>query len=291
MKNYLALLILKIVAYFPIGASRGLGKLFGRFLYSLNSRSARTCKKNLTLCYPELNAQEINRLCFDRMQHLGQSLFETPKIWRKGSIWVESKVKKVYGLDIFESLFEQKKGLIIIIPHLGNWEILGLWISKRAPMTSIYEPPKIKSLNDWVKRGRENAGASLVPADITGVSNVLKALTKGQVTGILPDQFPPDISGQTSTFFNVKTRTMTLIHKLIGRVDCNALIASAIRVTDGWEIYFQRVDDDIKSTDISTSLSALNRSIEDMVKLNPSQYQWEYKRFKDLKDNGKKFYD
>ena len=225
------------------------------------------------------------------MQHLGQSLFETPKIWRKGSIWIESKVKKVYGLDIFESLFEQKKGLIIIIPHLGNWEILGLWISKRVPMTSIYEPPKIKSLNDWVKRGRENAGASLVPADIRGVSNVLKALTKGEVTGILPDQFPPEISGQTSTFFNVRTRTMTLIHKLIGRVDCNTLIASAIRVADGWEIHFQRVDDDINSTDISTSLSALNRSIEDMVKLNPSQYQWEYKRFKDLKDNGKKFYD
>ena len=241
MKNYLALLILTIIAYFPIGASRGLGKLFGRFLYSFNSQSVQTCKKNLTLCYPELNVQEINRLCFDRMQHLGQSLFETPKIWRKGSIWIESKVKKVYGLDIFESLFEQKKGLIIIIPHLGNWEILGLWISKRVPMTSIYEPPKIKSLNDWVKRGRENAGASLVPADIRGVSNVLKALTKGEVTGILPDQFPPDISGQTSTFFNVKTRTMTLIHKLIGRVDCNTLIASAIRVTDGWEIYFQRV--------------------------------------------------
>ena len=291
MKNYLALLILKIIAYFPIGASRGLGKLFGRFLYSFNSQSAQTCKKNLTLCYPGLNAQEINRLCFDRMQHLGQSLFETPKIWRKGSIWIESKVKKVYGLDIFESLFEQKKGLIIIIPHLGNWEILGLWISKRAPMTSIYEPPKIKSLNDWVKRGRENAGASLVPADIRGVSNVLKALTKGEVTGILPDQFPPEISGQTSIFFNVRTRTMTLIHKLIGRVDCNTLIASAIRVADGWEIHFQRVDDDINSTDISTSLSALNRSIEDMVKLNPSQYQWEYKRFKDLKDNGKKFYD
>ena len=291
MKNYLALLILKIIAYFPIGASRGLGKLLGRSLYSLNSRSAQTCKKNLTLCYPELNAQEINRLCFDRMQHLGLSLFETPKIWRKGSIWVESKVKKVYGLDIFESLFEQKKGLIIIIPHLGNWEILGLWISKRVPMTSIYEPPKIKSLNDWVKRGRENAGANLVPADIKGVSNVLKALTKGEATGILPDQFPPEISGQTSTFFNVRTRTMTLIHKLIGRVNCNTLIASAIRVRDGWEIYFQRVDDEINSTDISTSLTALNRSIEDIVKLNPSQYQWEYKRFKDLKDNGKKFYD
>ena len=291
MKNYLALLILKIIAYFPIGASRGLGKLFGRFLYSFNSQSVQTCKKNLTLCYPELNAQEINRLCFDRMQHLGQSLFETPKIWRKGSIWIESKVKKVYGLDIFESLFEQKKGLIIIIPHLGNWEILGLWISKRVPMTSIYEPPKIKSLNDWVKRGRENAGASLVPADIRGVSNVLKALTKGEVTGILPDQFPPEISGQASTFFNVRTRTMTLIHKLIGRVDCNTLIASAIRVVDGWEIHFQRVDNDINSTDILASLNALNRSIEDMVKLNPSQYQWEYKRFKDLKDNGEKFYD
>ena len=291
MKNYLALLILKIIAYFPIGTSRGLGKFLGRFLYSSNSRSAQICKKNLTLCYPALNAKEIDRLCFDRMQHLGQSLFETPKIWRKGSMWIEPKIKTVHGLDIFESLFEQKKGLIIIIPHLGNWEILGLWISKRVPMTSIYEPPKIKSLNDWVKRGRENAGANLVPADISGVSNVLKALTKGEVTGILPDQFPPEISGHISTFFNVKTRTMTLIHKLIGRVNCNALIASAIRVAGGWEIYFQRVDDDINSTEISVSLNALNQSIQTMINLNPSQYQWEYKRFKDLKNNGKKFYD
>jgi KDO2-lipid IV(A) lauroyltransferase len=36
----------------------------------------------------------------------------------------------------------------------------------------------------------------------------------------------------------------------------------------------------INSADQQTSLDALNRGVESIVALAPSQYQWEYKRFK-----------
>ena len=158
-------------------------------------------------------------------------------------------------------------------------------------MTSIYEPPKIKSLNSWIKNNREKFGADLVPANSSGVKKVLKALKNGEVVGILPDQFPPKNSGEEALFFDIKTRTMTLIHNLINRTNCDVLTAAALRADDGWEVHFKIVEDDLFNSNKFVSLNALNNEVQEMIKLSPEQYQWEYKRFKDLRLNDVKFYE
>ena len=38
-----------------------------------------------------------------------------------------------------------------IVPHLSNWEVIGLWVSPRSKMTSLYEPPKIPEVGAWIK--------------------------------------------------------------------------------------------------------------------------------------------
>ena len=291
MKNYFASVLLRTIAYMPLNLSNFVAKALGSFLYRVNSKLVRVCRKNLSLCYPDLSHKEIEQLCALRAKYFIKTVFEIPKVWGQSETWIKSNIKKIHGLSSFESFMENKNGLIIIIPHIGNWELLGLWISAQTGMTSIYEPPKIKSLDSWIKKNREKFGADLVPANPSGVKKVLKALKKGEVVGILPDQFPPENSGEEALFFDIKTRTMTLIHNLINRTNCDVLTAAALRADDGWEVHFKIVRDGLFNSNKFVSLNALNNEVQEMIKLSPEQYQWEYKRFKDLKLNDVKFYE
>ena len=40
------------------------------------------------------------------------------------------------------------------------------------------------------------------------------------------------------------------------------------------------VDDSIYSSDLETSLAAVNRAVEDCIAIDPAQYLWSYRRFK-----------
>ena len=49
---------------------------------------------------------------------------------------------------------------------------------------------------------------------------------------------------------------------------------------------FKIVEDGLFNSNKFVSLNALNNELQEMIKLSPEQYQWEYKRFKDLRLNG-----
>ena len=201
-------------------------------------------------------------------------------MWRAGNAGVEEKILAIKGLELFETSLLEGLGTILVIPHQGNWEVLGLWASQQAAMTSLYDPPRMVELETWIKTSREQAGATLVPTNLRGVAALIKALQRGEITGILPDQQPPPNSGDFAPFLGIQTQTMTLIHKLLQRSGSRALMCTALRVRGGWEIHFLPVARQIYSEDQQTSLAALNQGVEAIIALAPEQYQWEYKRFR-----------
>ena len=280
MRNKLILCILKSISWLPLPVARVVGKALGALIVILNLQPLRTAKINLALCYPEMSKQDIKRLSAKRMSHLAQALFETPKVWRAGNVGVGEKILAIKGLELFETSLLEGLGTILVIPHQGNWEVIGLWASQQAAMTSLYDPPRMVELEAWIKTSREQAGATLVPTNLRGVAALIKALQRGEITGILPDQQPPPNSGDFAPFLGIQTQTMTLIHKLLQRSGSRALMCTALRVRGGWEIHFLPVARQIYSDDQQTSLAALNQGVEAIIALAPEQYQWEYKRFR-----------
>lgn len=257
----------------------------------IGAQPSRIARINLSLCYPHLSDDEIKQICDKRMSHLAQAVLETPKVWRKGNPWVSKKVVAVKGLDLFEQAIADDRGTILVIPHQGNWEVLGLWAGERKAMTSLYDPPRMIELETWIKTSREQSGATLVPTNVRGVAALIKALKRGEITGILPDQQPPPESGEFAPLLGVEVRTMTLIHKLLMRSGSQALMCTALRVPGGWELHFVAPAQDIYSTDEVTSLLALNKGVEDIIALAPEQYQWEYKRFRERRKGMDSIYD
>ena len=290
MKSALVLGLMKIISLLPLSAARLLGKAMGFLMVAVRAKSFNISQRNLSLCYPQRSPQANKHLAKNRMCHLGQAFFETPVLWRRSSSWLQSKIIAVEGESCLREALDNDRGTILLIPHQGNWEVIGLWISAQTAMTSLYQPPKLPALDQWIKHSREKAGAHLVPTNISGVAALLKALKKAETVAILPDQQPLKSGGDFAPLFGVQALTMTLTHNLLNRSNAQAIFCSALREAGGWRLYFAPAAQPIYSADQATSLQAMNVGVESIAALAPEQYQWEYKRFRAQPDGAPEIY-
>jgi KDO2-lipid IV(A) lauroyltransferase len=103
------------------------------------------------------------------------------------------------------------------------------------------------------------------------------------VVGILPDQVPNEAAaGIFSPFFGVPAYTMVLVFRLVQKTGALVLFTYAERLSQGggFHLHFQQASPMINSAQVEISVRALNQGVEQCVQTCPSQYQWNYKRFK-----------
>ena len=75
---------------------------------------------------------------------------------------------------------------------------------------------------------------------------------------------------------------MSLIHSLATRTNCEVCYCYALRVEKGFHLYVADANPDIFSEQLEVSAAAMNADLENIARTAPSQYQWEYKRFRQL---------
>ncbi|HNG47322.1 MAG TPA: lysophospholipid acyltransferase family protein, partial [Agitococcus sp.] len=146
----------------------------------------------------------------------------------------------------------------------------------------MYKPSKNKAMDLFVRQARSRLNSTLVPTDESGVKAVFKALKSGGVSIILPDHTPHDNGGMFAPFFGTSVWTGILASKLIQKTQCEVIMLSCLHHPSGkgFKITVDKVEPDVYSKDLLTSVSAVNKSVENLIRRNPAQYQWVYKRFK-----------
>lgn len=284
--------VLKLLALLSYANTQRLGRFIGRILWMGDSSLMRVTKVNVELAFPELSSNEQQAL-------IKSSLTETSKLFCEfGAMWewpIEkslSLIQSVEGKELFDLASQQKKGLIVLAPHHGNWELVGLYLSTLRPMAALYRPPKIKPLEDYMSSVRGRQGSELVPTTKRGVVRLFSILRENGMVGILPDQVPGGTGGVFAPFMGVESNTVKLVSRLIEKTDCLVLSLVAMRREDGtgFDMIFRKADPEIYSSDLITSVTAMNRSVEECVRYQPEQYQWEYKRFKDARKGSRHTY-
>lgn len=286
IKTLLALLILGGLALLPLSWAQGLGRwLARRIINRPDSELHRITQINLQLCYPQLGETARRQLLESSLAHTAMALCEMGMAWLWRPRRTLAKVIAVNNESVIEQALAAERGCILIAPHLGNWEVLNLYLSARYPFTALYKPPKIKRLDQLIRRMRARLGTRMAAANRAGVRLLLQALRRGEMVGILPDQ-APDTGGQFAPFFGVPAYSMTLLPQLVKQTGARVVCGFAERLPggEGFVIHFRPADPDIYADDRAEALAAMNRSIEHCVQQIPAQYQWEYKRFQDQPD-------
>lgn len=282
MKSRLLLLLMRFFAVLPLPVARALGKVMGQVCWITRRRMAQTTLINLKLCFPQLNVVDRNRLAGRSLSHTFQTISETGAVWLWPAADALRLVREVEGMEVLAAAHAAGKGVLVLSPHVGNWEILGLYLNTCGcgPSSQLYLAPDDPALAAVIHHARSRSGARMVATDKKGVSELLQALRRGELVGILPDQVPPETGGEYAPFYGVPALTMTLVNRLQQKTGAVVVTACARRIKGGFRIIFTAPDPAIYAGSMPDALTGLNRSMERVINGTPEQYQWGYKRFK-----------
>lgn len=286
----LAMVVLRLMSWFPLRLSQTVGRFIGIVNYLANSRLSKVTRENISICFPEMDEPEQKALIRASLRETGKTLMETPATWLGGFDRLNSWICDVENEHILDNAIAEGGGVIIMLPHIGNWELFNAYYARRGTMTALYSPPRQHYLVGIMKEIRNRYGNTLVPTNVKGIATLYRCLDRGQVVTILPDQVPR--TGVYAPFFGVEALTDHLVSRLLQKTNARAVCAYVRRCRDksGFNIVFVQPSEGIYSNDTTTSAIALNKTIEACVKDTPAQYQWEYKRFKERPRGERKLY-
>lgn len=286
---YIGIALIRLVSFLPLPVAHALGAFIGKLLWFTDS--ARVVSINLRLCYPDYSDAKIEQLARQSLISLGKTYTEMGMSWMWPIPKVQKLITQVEGLEHLEKALADQQGIILIAPHLGNWEVLNHFFRQYLFMTVMYKAAKIPALDNFIFKTRKRVDVGLVPADRSGVEALYKALHDKEVVAVLPDQEPSLKSGVFAPFFKQPALTGKLIGELANNTPAFLLCCYAKRLDDGsYGVVLTPADSDIRNTDPVAAAAALNKSIADCVNDCPEQYQWNYKRFRRQPEGRSNFY-
>ena len=191
------------------------------------------------------------------------------------------------GESLLNEALAARKGLIVMVPHIGNWELINVYFGWRSPelddvdRVGLYAPPGKAWMKGIMAEVRGRFGNDMVPTTTKGLARMFRCVEGGGFSVILPDQVPAH--GDFAPFFGHDCLTDRLIPRLIKRTGARLVCCVIERLprARGFRIIFSEPDPDVYSANLATSLKGLNKSVEQCVYQALPQYQWEYKRFKE----------
>jgi KDO2-lipid IV(A) lauroyltransferase len=282
-RDRLAYALIRGLVRLPFGACGRAGGLLGRVAYRLGRREVETARTNLALCFPEWSGEARERVVRRNLVETGRSLAQMMRLFAGAPLDLDPLVDENGFIEACRERVAAGRGLIIALPHLGNWELIAYRITRAGPTTALYRPPRMAALDGLIREGRMRSGISVVPIDRQGLKRLHTALRDGEIIGILPDQVPKaaGAAGVVAPFFDHPALTMTLVNRLARRHDTPVVFCCAVPEPGSDRHRFHYFDGEaaLADTDPEVAAAALNRGVERCVRAFPAYYQWTYRRF------------
>lgn len=281
MRIRLALLLLRALSVLPLHGARALARPLAALLWWTPWRKHQVMAQHLEQAFPDLTEGQRRRLQRRSVHQAAQLLMESGAVWHWPAERIAAQVQ-CEGWHHVQSAMDQGRGLLLLGAHLGNWEILSLYMLQRLPMVALYTAPKNPELAHALTASRQRFGGQLVAAGTGATRAMLKALRSGSVVGIIADQQPKRGHGVMAPWFGRPAPTMTLAGRLVQRTGCAVLIARCLRppkAQAGWQITIRSPDYPLAADDDQQAATALNQELEADIRLAPAQYLWHYKRY------------
>jgi len=279
-----------------------ISRLFGGQPYRLARRYAplwmrlspgkrNVTRANLRACYPGMAATDREKLERESFVHYVCSIFEVGRNRRWPLDRLQALCDGEAGVEMLTAALSVGKGVVVLAPHFGAWEYLGLYLQKFPDIAILYKPPSHPALEKVLQRQRSRGGANMLPATAAGLRELYSRLLAGKGVGVLPDQQPGSGQGRFAPFFGVPALTGVLVPRLIQKTGCRAFFAVMERLDSGnYRLHVLPSGEGIYSSDVDTALAEMNRGIEQCIAIDPAQYLWSYKRFRARPDGAAAVY-
>lgn len=278
MTPFIFKIIFCFLANLPLSWLHSLGALLGHFMFVMSKQYAARTEENLRQSHLATDERHYATLLKQTIGEAGKGIVELPWVWCRPLKQVCATVQSCQGWEHIEAAHARGKGIILLTPHWGCFEVVGLYVGQRLPLTCLYRSPKQPWLETIMRGGRERGLAKLATADMSGVRVLFKALKRGEAIGLLPDQVPSNGEGEWINFFSRSAYTMTLSGRLAQSSDATVVLAYAERLPQG-RGYAMHIEPLSLNFEQSVPLQ-INAALERVIATAPAQYLWSYNRYK-----------
>jgi len=266
--------IFRLLSFLPLSILHLLGAGLGRLTYWLSPTYRRHLRENLAQA--GLAPAWRGKVAAET----GKQMLELARIWMRPLEEAVPLVVDIVGWEHVQAARQAGKGIVFLTPHLGCFEITAQYLSSFGDITVLYRAPKSAVAQELILTGRKRAHLHLAPADLSGVRSLIKALKKGEMVGMLPDQAPKTGEGVWLKFFGHYAYTMTLAARLT-ETGAASLLTWGERLPGGrgYRVHFQPPQTPLAGSTVDRA-QQINSEIELLIRQCPAQYLWGYNRYK-----------
>ena len=176
----------------PVGEplARGLAQLVG--LGFMRTR-VRQVERNLRRIYgPGFRGLARRRAVAATFDSYGRYFYELFRLPGTPQPWIDARAH-VTGMHHISDAIAAGNGLVLALPHLGNWDFAGAWLAGQGyTVTVVAEPLEPPELYEWFVATRAQLGMRVIALSPTAGAEVLRSLRVNEVVCLLCDR---DLTG------------------------------------------------------------------------------------------------
>lgn len=282
--DLLSFLLMRVVwwllSLLPLHLVVPVARCLGAVGWRLTPKYRRLVGRNLSIAFgdslSEKDKQSLGREHFAKLASniaAGACLARIPA--HRLTEWVS-----IEGLEHLHEVQAKGKGVIGLLAHLGNWELLarlspGVF---QCPCGSVYQSLSNRYVDAWVRRARAAEGLELFERK-EGFHGAMDLLRRGGIVGVLADQHAGD-SGLWCPLFNRMASTSPLVATMALRTGAAVLgIALYTEPRGKWRLVI-REESVPKIRQTSAFTFQLNGELEAMIQRAPTDWLWAHNRWK-----------
>jgi KDO2-lipid IV(A) lauroyltransferase len=278
--SWLGVGMMRLIARLPYRALYRFGRALGKLTALLPGERRRVARRNLELCFSELDAGARERLLRATLADLGLMLVEFAFAWMGSDRALARVPCTVEGLEHLDACRKSGRGVLLVGAHFSHLELCARLVSQRLRIAGMYRVMDNPVFEATVLRARLRYAETMFTKD--ELLATVKYLRRGGALWYAPDQ---DMRGKDSVFvpfFGIEAATITATHHL-ARLSGAAVIPFFHRRLPDGRGYALRLEaplEDFPTGDAVADTARVNAQIERMVREAPEQYLWVHKRFK-----------
>ncbi len=283
---YLVIPFIYLISFLPFWILYRLSDLTFFFLYYLFRYRRNVVRQNIQNSFPEKTPGEINKIVKGFYHHLCDLIVESVKTF---TISKEQVVKRCRihpeSLTLLDQLYADKKSLILVMGHYGNWEWGGLSFSANVKhqLFFIYKPLSNTYFDRLILKMRSRFGARLVT-----MNNVFKEMVNNRhiisATAFIADQAPPPESAHWTTFLNQETPVFAGTEKIARKLNYPVVFINIKKIRRGYyELFAELLIDEPKATSEGEVSDIHTKRLELEIVEHPEFWLWSHRRWKHKK--------
>lgn len=241
---------------------------------------------NLKKSFPEKTEEEIKSLCKKFYKHLCNLTLE---IFKGITISKKSMLKRcVFSPEVqavFSKFSDEKKSIILVMGHLGNWEWAGNSFSLvcKQQLYVLYKPLSNKYFDRLIYHARTRFGTKLIAVNNT-YSEMLRTKNEVKAVAFIADQASPPESAHWTTFLNQETTIFKGTEKIARKLNYPVVYGSVKKIKRGYYKVFVEVLSENPANTKDGEISELHtKKLERDIIEQPEFWVWSHRRWKHTK--------